>query len=191
MKKLSKYCETCGLVADVPPRRRRCHRRKMNAKGFWTGFACWGTLRTVKTAKKPTKVAKKKAAMSDADRLRADSRKRLAQAEALLARNRKQHRAAGRRVTKWERKVRALKKLALRTDEQIEAARDRAAKASQVRIVTHRLLKSVGDEPPMDYARPAPHPNCRSVLVTTGGINRRRPTRYEGRIYASPSSSRP
>jgi hypothetical protein len=161
MKHVRKRCDKCGVVTLHAIRERRCKRSERNAMGL-TGFACWGKLRLVvekKTTKRKrepmpslhdgvglghvlTQEYEAAVLVARCDRVRDKAREQVEKITSKLKEKREKIRSIKRQIVVWERKQKRHIKTVNMTNDEIEAIRQRAIIAGQVRAVRHRLRKS-------------------------------------------------
>lgn len=138
-KQLKKRCDRCGIVADVPSKRRRCHQRRFGQNSY----SCWGNLRVVK---EPTLVSLPKQPAAAAPKLRPQdiaqkkldqARKKVSEKTSAMARLAKQLRA-------WERKATYYARRASLTDVELAAdkLRRETARANRPKRRSIRLPES-------------------------------------------------
>jgi len=137
---LVKRCVKCGCTKSVPARQRKCKVPGVNAKGFKTGHACWGTLYRLPGQKPKTKPAPvlsgKEATQKNLDRLF----KMIGERYYALANCVKASNDIVLRIRKMERAIAINQRRLGMTEEQIAEERNRLAAA---RLKAHQPIRGM------------------------------------------------
>jgi hypothetical protein len=131
-RSFKKTCEKCGKVGWYSQGMRNCRFRKFGQGSY----CCWGTLLSVAPATPVT-------VLTDADRnaqYRSVVAKKLAQARDTLAARQTRLKRIETAVAKWEKRVATLERRAARTDEELNAQRERARFAARIQRIRRRVL---------------------------------------------------
>lgn len=134
-KKIWKRCAKCGYVGRASAYKRRCTRQRFGQASYW----CYGDLVVVSRRATPPLTESAKA-----DRTRASAARRLKQAQVRVARTRTRIKRLQTALRHWQVKVRRFEKRVGLSDTALAAERARLAKATQVRVVRHRLAVAAG-----------------------------------------------
>jgi hypothetical protein len=161
-ERVNKRCTRCGHIDRTSKLNRVCKRPERNTKGFLTGYRCPGRLElVVRRRKEPSLppvpkglglghvLSEEYQAQIIATRgqqWRDDAAKALAKALKWRKEAVEKQRRAEKKIAEWNIEIRALAKRTKMDDAQVEAVRQRAAKAAQVSHVKRRLSKSIEKE---------------------------------------------
>lgn len=132
MKRLKKRCTRCGVVADLPPRQRKCHERTFGRGSY----CCWGRLERVVAPKKEKRM-KVKAPTENAKRRPQDvAQQKLEHARKMASAKTKAMARLATQLRAWERKASYYAKRASMTDAEILAE-----KVARIELIANRRPK--------------------------------------------------
>jgi hypothetical protein len=142
-----KRCTVCGHDVHAKPKDRICQQWQKNAMGFRTGWRCPGVLRRIVPvrAKAPADAAADMAKRGAAYRKKWEQR-RSATERRLTAQRHKLARLEGA-IRRNEARLARFTARSLKTDLEVEAMRDRMARAHQVQRARRNLLAAAGITP--------------------------------------------